>query len=123
MKDVNVLILTGYGLNCDNETAHSVSIAGGKPYRVHINSILDQTAAIDRFQIMIFGGGFSWGDDHGAGVIEAVRLKKILGERIIKFAENGHLVLGICNGFQTLVNMGLLPGLNCDYQAQSVALT
>ena len=123
MKDVNVLILTGYGLNCDNETAHSVSIAGGKSDRVHINSVLDQTVSIDKFRIMIFGGGFSWGDDHGAGVIEAVRLKKILGERILKFVKNGNLVLGICNGFQTLVNMGLLPGLDCDYQARSVALT
>jgi len=123
MKDVNVLILTGYGLNCDCETAHSVSIAGGRSHRVHINSVLDQTVSVDKFQIMIFGGGFSWGDDHGAGVIEGVRLKKILGERIIKFVENGHIVLGICNGFQTLVNMGLLPGLDCDYQARSVALT
>jgi len=123
MKDVNVLILTGYGLNCDHETAYSVSIAGGKSDRVHINSVLDQTVPIDKFRIMIFGGGFSWGDDHGAGVIEAVRLKKTLGEPIIKFVENGNLVLGICNGFQTLVNMGLLPGLNHDYQARSVALT
>lgn len=123
MNDVNVLVLTGYGLNCDHETAHSVSIAGGKSHRVHINSVLDQTVAIDQFQIMVLGGGFSWGDDHGAGVIEAVRLKKILGESIIEFVENGNLVLGICNGFQALVNMGLLPGFNGDYQTRSVAVT
>ncbi|HEA66196.1 MAG TPA: phosphoribosylformylglycinamidine synthase subunit PurQ [Desulfobacterales bacterium] len=123
MNDVNVLVLTGYGLNCDHETAHSVSIAGGKSHRVHINSVLDQTVAIDQFQIIVLGGGFSWGDDHGAGVIEAVRLKKILGESIIEFVEKGNLVLGICNGFQTLVNMGLLPGFDGDYQTRSVAVT
>jgi phosphoribosylformylglycinamidine synthase len=122
MNDVNVLVLTGYGLNCDNETAHSVSIAGGKSHRVHINSVLDQTVSIDQFQIMILGGGFSWGDDHGAGVIEAVRLKKTLGESIIEFVKNGNLVLGICNGFQALVNMGLLPGFDRDHNRRSVAL-
>ena len=56
-------------------------------------------------------GGFSWGDEHGAGVILALRLKLALGSALQEFIEAGRLVIGICNGFQVLVNLGLLPGL------------
>ena len=72
---------------------------------------------------MTFIGGFSWADDHGAGVIQAVRMKTNLGEKILSFITNGNLVLGICNGFQTLVNLGLLPGFDLDYRNRRVALT
>ena len=78
---------------------------------------------LDQFQIMVFGGGFSWGDDHGAGVIQAVRMKTHIGDKIQQFIEQGNLVIGICNGFQTLVNLGLLPGLDNDYTPRSVAVT
>lgn len=123
MTQVRVLILTGYGLNCDNETAYAFEKAGGRAEKVHINSLIDGTVGLEDYQIMVFGGGFSWGDDHGAGVIQAVRMKMNLGEKILGFVEKGNLVLGICNGFQALVNMGLLPGLNKDYQKRSVAIT
>jgi phosphoribosylformylglycinamidine synthase len=72
---------------------------------------------------MAFVGGFSWADDHGAGVIQAVRMKTNLGDKLIKFIECGKLILGICNGFQTLVNLGLLPGFENNYQNRCVALT
>ncbi|MDY6790180.1 MAG: phosphoribosylformylglycinamidine synthase subunit PurQ [Thermodesulfobacteriota bacterium] len=120
---INVLVLTGYGLNCDNETAHAFELAGAEVTRVHINSLIDGSVILDDFKIMVFGGGFSWGDDHGAGVIQAVRMKTNIGEHILEFIHKGNLVLGICNGFQTLVNMGLLPGLDKNYQKRSVAIT
>jgi phosphoribosylformylglycinamidine synthase len=120
---VNVLVLTGYGLNCDNETAHAFELAGAEVTRVHINSLIDGSVILDDYKIMVFGGGFSWGDDHGAGVIQAVRMKTNIGEHILEFIHKGNLVLGICNGFQTLVNMGLLPGLDRNYQKRSVAIT
>ena len=123
MRDVRVLVLSGYGLNCDLETAYAFELAGATAIRVHINSLIDGTVRIQDFQIMVIGGGFSWGDDHGAGVIQAVRLKTNIGNKIIEFVENGNLVLGICNGFQTLVNMGLLPGFDGGYKTRSVALT
>lgn len=123
MKKINALVLYGYGLNCDTETAYALTLAGAKAVRVHINSIIDGSISLKDFQIMVFVGGFSWGDDHGAGVIQAVRMKNNGGDRLIEFVENGNLVLGICNGFQTLVNLGLLPGINHDYQRRSVALT
>jgi phosphoribosylformylglycinamidine synthase len=112
MKAVNVLVLTGYGLNCDNETAYAFELAGATARRVHINALIEGTVKLSDFQILVFGGGFSWGDDHGAGVIQAVRMKTNIGDDLFDFVEKGNLVLGICNGFQTLVNMGLLPGFD-----------
>jgi phosphoribosylformylglycinamidine synthase I len=123
MAAVNVLVLTGYGLNCDHETAYAFELAGAAATRVHINSLIDGTADLENFQILVFIGGFSWGDDHGAGVIQAVRFKTTIGGRILDFVEQGNLVLGICNGFQTLVNLGLLPGLGRNYRKRFVAVT
>ncbi len=120
---VKTLVLTGYGLNCDNETAYAFELAGAQVTRVHINSLVDGSTVLDDFKIMVFGGGFSWGDDHGAGVIQAVRMKTNIGEDILEFIDKGNLVIGICNGFQTLVNLGLLPALDNDYQKRTVALT
>jgi len=120
---VSTLILTGYGLNCDNETAYAFELAGAQAVRVHINTVIAGAVDLDQFQIMVFGGGFSWGDDHGAGVIQAVRMKTHIGDKIQQFIEQGNLVIGICNGFQTLVNLGLLPGLDNDYTTRSVAVT
>lgn len=123
MTRVNVLVLSGYGLNCDHETAHAFELAGAHADRIHINAIIDESVNLDTYHILVFGGGFSWGDDHGAGVVQAVRLKTHAGEKILKFIDDGKLVIGICNGFQTLVNMGLLPGFDRDYTKRSVALT
>ena len=123
MNRVNALVLAGYGLNCDNETAYALELAGASARRVHINSLIDGSVSLDDFQIMVFVGGFSWGDDHGAGVIQAVRLKTNIGDKLLEFVDKGNLVLGICNGFQTLVNLGLLPGFAGDYKTRSIALT
>jgi len=122
MADVNALVLTGYGLNCDYETAFAFELAGARSRRVHINSLIDGTERLEAYHILVFIGGFGWGDDHGAGVIQAVRLRTHIGERLVEFVERGRLVLGICNGFQALVNLGLLPGFDGDYQSRSVAL-
>jgi len=123
MSGVNVLVLTGYGLNCDNETAYAFEQAGARAARVHINALIDGSAKLDDYQILVFIGGFSWGDDHGAGVVQAVRMKTNLGEKILGFIDAGKAILGICNGFQALVNLGLLPGFDGDYTRRSVALT
>jgi phosphoribosylformylglycinamidine synthase len=122
-KTVHVLVLTGFGLNCDYETAYAFELAGAVATRVHINSLISGEHALHDFDILVFDGGFSWGDDHGAGVLEAVRLKSNIGPAILKFIDAGKLVLGICNGFQALVNLGLLPGFDSDYETRHVALT
>lgn len=120
---IKALILTGYGLNCDHETAYVFESAGARADRVHINALIGGEVSLADYQILAFGGGFSWGDDHGAGVVQAVRLSTHIGEDILKFIADEKLIIGICNGFQTLVNMGLLPGFDGDYTARSAALT
>lgn len=119
---MRALVLTGFGLNCDHETAHALRLAGADAERVHINALIDGSVKLDRFQMLVFIGGFSWADDHGAGVIQAVRMKTRIGEELFDFIEGGNLVLGICNGFQTLVNIGLLPAFDGDTLSRKVAL-
>jgi phosphoribosylformylglycinamidine synthase I len=128
MTPVRALVLTGYGLNCDYETDYSLKKAGAESYRVHINELIagrrsGSRAELDFYHILVFGGGFSWADDHGAGVIFASKLKFNLGEQIERFIQDGKLILGICNGFQCLVNLGLLPAFEKNYQERRVAIT
>ena len=123
MSKINALVLSGYGLNCEAETAYTFEQAGAHAHRVHINDLINGVVSLDQFQIMAFIGGFSWGDDHGAGVVQSVRMRTKIGDRLISFIEQGNLIIGICNGFQCLVNLGLLPGINGDYKSRSVALT
>ncbi|MGD9212201.1 MAG: phosphoribosylformylglycinamidine synthase subunit PurQ [Desulfobacteraceae bacterium] len=122
MTSINALVLTGFGLNCDNETAYALQLAGAIPHRIHINTLIQGAVKLEDYKIIVFGGGFSWADDHGAGVIQAVRMATNLGDKLRQFVSDDNLVIGICNGFQTLVNLGLLPGLNGNYQQRSVAL-
>ena len=120
MRRVKGIVLTGYGLNCDYETDYCLRLAGAESHRVHINDLLghgDAQARISlgEYQILVLGGGFSWGDDHGAGVIMASKLRRHLGQEMERFIEDGNLIIGICNGFQALVNLGLLPGFEGHY--------
>ncbi|TET88632.1 MAG: phosphoribosylformylglycinamidine synthase subunit PurQ [Desulfobacteraceae bacterium] len=128
MKTVKALVLTGYGLNCDYETDFSLKLAGADSERVHINELISSgkngaRVTLDNYHILVLGGGFSWADDHGAGVVMASKLKYNIGEEIEEFIRKGKLIIGICNGFQALVNLGLLPGFDDDYHSRKVALT
>jgi phosphoribosylformylglycinamidine synthase len=127
MKNIKALVLTGYGLKCDYETDFSLKKAGAHSDRVHFNDlILEKNKGSERgfenYHILVFGGGFSWADDHGAGVVMAARLRYSVGEKIEEFVRQGKLVIGVCNGFQALVNLGLLPGFDGDYKSREVAL-
>ncbi|MEJ2724708.1 MAG: phosphoribosylformylglycinamidine synthase subunit PurQ [Deltaproteobacteria bacterium] len=127
MMSVKALVLTGYGLNCDYETDHALKAAGAESHRIHINELvmgkkLGTAAELDDFHILVFGGGFSWGDDHGAGVLLASKMKSNLGEDIERFIDQGKLIIGICNGFQAIVNLGLLPGFDGNYHERRAAI-
>ncbi|KPA18859.1 Phosphoribosylformylglycinamidine synthase I [Candidatus Magnetomorum sp. HK-1] len=121
MNSVRVIVLSGYGLNCDHETAYSFECMGAKADKVHINDLSRGNCQLNDYDILVFTGGFSWGDDHGAGVLQALRMRKYLTDDIQRFVDRGRLIIGICNGFQTLVNLGILPGLSRQWE-RSVAL-
>jgi phosphoribosylformylglycinamidine synthase len=114
--------MTGFGLNCDLETSYALEKAGAAVEKVHLNSLIAREKSLSSYRIFVVGGGFSWGDDHGAGVIMAMRLKHRLQDEISAFVETGGVVIGICNGFQVLVNLGLLPGFNRGEMKRDVAL-
>lgn len=128
MKPIKALVLTGYGLNCDYETDFSLKLAGAEPHRIHINELVSENktgrnTGLEDYHILVFGGGFSWADDHGAGVLMASKLRHHMDEQIERFINDGKLILGICNGFQCLVNLGLVPGFDAQYRERRVAVT
>jgi len=111
MPQVRAVVLRAAGINCDMETEYALELAGAKAERVHINRLIEDKGALDQYQIIVFPGGFSYGDDVAAGKILANQVIHHLYEPIQKFIDDGKLVLGICNGFQALVKAGILPGL------------
>ncbi len=112
MAKPGTLVLTGYGINCEEETAFAFNTAGSTSKIIHINDLIENSKILDEYQILVFPGGFSYGDDTGSGKALANRMKNNLFEEIKKFIERDTLTLGICNGFQVLVNLGLLPMLD-----------
>ncbi len=105
-----IIILAGYGLNCEEETAYCFALAGGEAEIVHINDLIDGRKKLSNYQILAVPGGFAYGDDTGSGKAYANKLNNHLGEKLRKFAEADNLIIGICNGFQILTQTGLLPG-------------
>jgi len=104
------LILRAPGTNCDVETAHAFELAGAIAERVHINRLIENPALAARYQILVFPGGFSYGDDIAAGMILATRLRRHLSEMVNDFARGNRdsLVLGLCNGMQIMMRLGVL---------------
>jgi phosphoribosylformylglycinamidine synthase len=90
---------------------------------VHLTDLTNGTRKLSEFHILAFPGGFSFGDDIASGKVLANMIKYNLGEQVREFIDAGNLIIGICNGFQAMVKMGLLPGLNGDYTTQEVTLT
>ncbi|MDD3861782.1 MAG: phosphoribosylformylglycinamidine synthase I [Candidatus Gracilibacteria bacterium] len=116
------LIITGYGINCEEETAKVFEIEGAKAEIIHINDLIENPKKIEEFQIMAFPGGFSYGDDTGSGNAMANKIKNNLNEEFLNFARQDKLIIGICNGFQMLANLGIVPALNDNYGKRTVAL-
>ena len=106
---VRVCIITGFGINTDREMATAFGLAGAHPVRLHVNDLLADPGALDRFAIFVVPGGFSFGDHVGSGALLAALLARALREPLARFVARGGLVLGVCNGFQVLVRMGLVP--------------
>jgi phosphoribosylformylglycinamidine synthase len=105
-----VLIFSGYGLNCEEETKYAFELAGAQADIVHINDLISNTKRIKNYQIIAVPGGFSFGDNTGSGKAYANMMRNHLQDELMAFAEADKLILGICNGFQILTKLGLLPG-------------
>ncbi len=111
MSKVRTLILRAQGTNCDEETAFAFQQAGAETSLVHISRLIHREQRLEDYQIMVIPGGFTYGDDLGAGTVLANEIRLKLGTDIKRFVEGGRLIMGICNGFQVLVKAGILPGL------------
>jgi phosphoribosylformylglycinamidine synthase len=107
-KNIKALIVRTAGINCDIETKQAFEIAGAQAELVHTNEITAGKTKILNYDILVFPGGFSYGDDIAGGKIWAVHINKVYGD-IKKFIESGRPVMGICNGFQVLTKLGFLP--------------
>ncbi len=110
MPQPHVIVLRAPGTNCDVETAHAFEHCGARAERVHLFRVLERPEMLKDFQILCIPGGFSYGDDVGAGVIFGGQLRSRLGGALREFLQADKLVLGICNGFQVLMKSGILPG-------------
>ncbi len=111
-KPVRVLIPFGLGLNCEEETAYAFRRVGAEVDLVHLTDLFHHRgpARITDYQIVAFVGGFAYGDHIAGGFVLATRIRAHLEDDLREFLRRSGLVLGICNGFQTLVRLGLLPG-------------
>jgi phosphoribosylformylglycinamidine synthase I len=123
MTEVRAIVLRAAGINCDMETEYALELAGASAERVHINRLIEDKSALDAYHIIVFPGGFSYGDDVAAGKILANQIVHHLSEPIRKFIDDGKLVLGICNGFQVLVKTGILPGADSMMRQDQVTIT
>jgi len=112
-KQPRIAILDGLGLNCGYETQHAFKKAGAQADKILINRLMQDPNQLDNYDMIVFQGGFSAGDHLGSGkyLAKIIENNKDLFEKIKSFANNPKkLIMGICNGFQVLTNLGLLPG-------------
>ncbi len=109
-----ILVLRAPGTNCDRETAYAFEAAGAETHALHVNALLSRPKLLSNAHGLVIPGGFSYGDDLGAGTVLGTTLRVRLRDAIRKLVDRGGIVLGICNGFQVLVKTGLLPGLDGD---------
>ena len=107
---VRVAVLYGFGINCDHETKAVFEMAGAQADRIHVNELVNGDKTLADYHIMAVPGGFSFGDHLGSGRLLGNRLRFGIRDMVQEFVKSGKLVIGICNGFQVLVKMGLLPG-------------
>ena len=107
-----VLVLRAAGTNCDRETAFAFEQAGAKTRVVHVNELARRPAILRDVHGLVIPGGFSHGDDLGAGTVFGSRIRTGFLDGIRRLVDRGGVVLGICNGFQVLAKAGLVPGFD-----------
>jgi len=123
---VKSLIITGFGINCEVEMGTAYRNAGATINIVHFNDLIVGKVSLHDYQILNFPGGFSFGDDIASGKVMSNKIKyktmqngKTFIEEIDQFLKNGNYIMGVCNGFQMLVQLGLLPNIQGDYTPET----
>lgn len=123
---IRALVLTGFGINCEEELAQAYKMAGASPEILHINELLLGKRSLHDYDILNFPGGFSFGDDIASGKVMSNKIKykklpndKSFLDEIKQFLQDGKFILGICNGFQMLVRMGLLPNIGGKFEQEA----
>ena len=106
---LKALILYGYGINCENESRYAIEKSGGHADIVHLNLLLENPKMLEGYNMLMIPGGFSFGDDLGSGKVFGNKMKFKLKDQLDEFVKAKKTVLGVCNGFQIMVKMGLLP--------------
>jgi phosphoribosylformylglycinamidine synthase I len=107
MTAPRALVLRTAGINCDGETVRALELAGAKVDLVHLNRVVQDPARLDDLSILVIPGGFSYGDDIAAGRVFGLELRHHLVAHLAGFVDRGGFVLGVCNGFQVLVESGI----------------
>jgi phosphoribosylformylglycinamidine (FGAM) synthase-like amidotransferase family enzyme len=107
-----VLVISGDGINCENETAAAFKAAGGVPAIIHVNELLTNPDLLLEYSIFCVPGGFSFGDELRSGKILAEKMRLKLSGVFKAFTEKGGLTLGVCNGFQVLIQLGAFADSN-----------
>jgi phosphoribosylformylglycinamidine synthase len=106
---LKALVLTGYGINCERESKYAIEKSGGNADILHLNKVLENPKIMDDYNMLFIPGGFSFGDDLGSGKVFGNKMRFRLREPLQEFIKSEKLILGICNGFQVMVKMGLIP--------------
>lgn len=117
------LVLTGYGINSEEETSFAFEQAGFQSTIRHINDLAENPGELNDVQALCIPGGFSYGDDTGSGNAFAQKMRLTLWDHLQKFVSRDTLTLGICNGCQIVANLGLAPAIDKKYGERFVAVT
>lgn len=121
-ESMKAAILQMEGTNCEEETYIALMESGFTPEYVHLNHLRKGKAKLDDYELIFIPGGFSAGDYVRAGAIFAARLKATVWKDLVKFVEEGKFIIGVCNGFQVLIELGLLPATDGISEAPEAAL-
>jgi phosphoribosylformylglycinamidine (FGAM) synthase-like amidotransferase family enzyme len=101
-----VLVMMGDGINSENELALAFSRFGAEVRKIHVNELMNSPKILLNYQILAIPGGFSFGDEIRSGKILAEKMREILSDVLSKFKKNDGRIIGICNGFQVLAQLG-----------------
>lgn len=114
--NIKTLILTGYGINAEKELKWAFDLAGAESDIVHLEDVIENKSILKNYKVLAFPGGFSFGDHISSGKVFANLVKYNLFDEVQDFIAKDNLVIGICNGFQVITKLGLLPSFDNDYK-------